>query len=134
MSCCFVRTSKRAEKNIYRYRKNSIHPIKNDKNTKKSIKNDKNKIKENIQSIKNECIYCNYCKKLCKLCDDEIKILCSGCNNFYHCHIAGKCRGTKCNHIINNNIHRFSYCLNCVDPMTIVNDTCLCNSCSIENY
>lgn len=122
MSCCFVRSNKRAEKNIRRYRKNSIHPTKMDKNT----------IQKNIERLNRECIVCYHCKKMCKLRDNEIKIMCSSCDNFFHCHIAGKCRGKDCTHVTSNSSHTLSYCLNCVDPMTIKKDnTCLCNDCSI---
>ena len=121
MSCCFVKSSKRAEKNIRRYRKNSIHPTKMDKNT----------IQKNIERLNRECIVCYHCKKMCKLRDNEIKIMCSSCDNFFHCHIAGKCRGKDCTHITSNSTHILSYCLDCVDPMTIMDDTCLCNDCSI---
>ena len=123
MSCCFIKSNKRAEKNIKRYRKNSIHPIKN-----KDIP-----ISEYVEKINRECIVCHHCKKMCKLCDNEIKIMCSSCDKFFHCHIAGKCRGKDCTHTTTNSTHTLSYCLDCVDPMTIIDDTCLCNSCSIEN-
>ena len=123
MTCCFIKSNKRAEKNIRRYRRNSIHPIKN-----KDIP-----IKEYVEDLNNECIVCHHCKKMCKLRDNEIKIMCSECNKFFHCHIAGKCRGKDCTHITSNGSHTLSYCLNCVDPMTVREDTCLCNSCLVEN-
>ena len=123
MSCCYFKSNKRAQKNIRKYRKNSIHPIKNDKNT----------IIENVERLNRECIVCYHCKKMCKLRDNEIKIMCGECNNFFHCHIAGKCRGKDCTHTTSNSTHTLSYCLNCVNPMTIKDNTCLCNSCSIEN-
>lgn len=121
MSCCYFKSNKRAQKNIRKYRKNSIHPIKNDKNT----------IIENVERLNRECIVCYHCKKMCRLRDNEIKIMCSECNNFFHCHIAGKCRGKDCTHTTSNSTHTLSYCLNCVDPMTIKDNTCLCNDCSI---
>lgn len=123
MSCCFIKSNKRAEKNICRYKKNSIYPIKN-----KDIP-----IKEYVERINRECIICHHCKKMCKLRDNEIKIMCGECDKFFHCHIAGKCRGKDCTHITGNGSHTLSYCLNCVDPMTIIDDTCLCNDCSVEN-
>lgn len=123
MSCCFMKSNKRAEKNIRRYKRNTIHPIKT-----KDIP-----IKEYVEKINRECIICHHCKKMCKLRDNEIKILCSSCDKFFHCHIAGKCRGKDCTHTTSNSTHTLSYCLNCVDPMTIIDDTCLCNSCLVEN-
>ena len=127
MSCCFTKYNKRAEKSICRYKRNNIHPV--------YEPYDKNKpIKEYVEDLNRECIICHHCKKMCKLRDNEIKILCSSCDKFFHCHIAGKCRGKDCTHITGNgnNKHTLSYCLNCVNPMTIENDTCLCNSCSIN--
>lgn len=124
MSCCYIKSNKRAQKNIRKYRKNSIHPIKNDKNT----------IIENVERLNRECIVCYHCKKMCKLRDNEIKIMCSSCDKFFHCHIAGKCRGKDCTHTTSNGAHTLSYCLNCVNPMTIKDNTCLCNSCiMVEN-
>ena len=124
MSCCYFKSNKRAQKNIRKYRKNSIHPIKNDRNT----------IIENVERLNRECIVCYHCKKMCRLRDNEIKIMCGECNNFFHCHIAGKCRGKDCTHTTSNSTHTLSYCLNCVNPMTIKDNTCLCNSCiMVEN-
>ena len=123
MSCCYIKSNKRAQKNIRKYRKNSIHPIKNDKNT----------IIENVERLNRECIVCYHCKKMCKLRDNEIKIMCGSCDKFFHCHIAGKCRGKDCTHTTSNSTHTLSYCLNCVNPMTIMDDTCLCNSCLVES-
>ena len=122
MSCCFIKSNKRAKKNISRYKRNNIHPTKMDNNT----------IQKNVERINRECIVCHHCKKMCKLRDNEIKIMCSSCDKFFHCHIAGKCRGKDCTHITSNSTHTLSYCLDCVDPMTIIEDTCLCNSCSIN--
>ena len=68
MSCCFTKYNKRAEKNISRYKKNSIHPIKN-----KDIP-----IKEYVEKLNRECIVCHHCKKMCKLRDNEIKIILEG--------------------------------------------------------
>jgi hypothetical protein len=66
---------------------------------------------------------------------NEIKINCAGCDKFFHCHIAGKCRG-NCTEIFHNSIgettHTLSYCLNCVNPMTVKKDTCLCNECVLD--
>ena len=117
MSCCYFKSNKRVKKNIHRYKRNNIHPIKDIP------------ISEYVEKINRECIVCHHCKKMCKLCDNEIKIMCSSCDKFFHCHIAGKCRGKECTHITSNSTHTLSYCLNCVDPMTIIEDTCLCNSC-----
>ena len=89
MSCCFVKSNKRAEKNIRRYKRNNIHPI--------YKPYDKNKpIKKYVEDLNHECIECYHCKKICKLCNNEIQILCNSCNNFFHCNIAGKCRGKDC--------------------------------------
>ena len=85
----------------------------------------KNKIKpyiysENIQSITTEqflreCIACYHCKEIFNLESNELKINCAGCDNFFHCNIAGKC---KC---------QLSWCNNCV--LIKLNDKCRCSDC-----
>jgi len=93
------------------------------KTKKKKIK--KNKIQpyihcKDILSISTEeflkeCISCHSCKKIFNLASNEIKINCAGCDNFFHCNIAGKC---KC---------YLSWCNNCV--LTKINNECRCSDC-----
>ena len=130
MSCCFMKSNKRADKNIRRYRRNAIYPH----NKELDVKSKDIPTKEYVEVLNKECIVCHHCKKMCRLRNDEINILCSGCGKFFHCHIAGKCRGKECTHTTSNSIHQLSYCLNCVNHITIQDDTCLCNSCvSVES-
>jgi hypothetical protein len=122
MTCCYFKSNKRAKKNIKKYkRRNAIYPTSTDI-----------PISEYVEKINRECIVCYHCKKMCRLCDNEIKIMCSNCDKFFHCHIAGKCRGKDCTHVTSNGSHALSYCLNCINPMTIREDTCLCNSCVLN--
>ena len=84
-----------------------------------------------------ESIQCYHCKNSFDLGSNEIKIHCAGCDNFFHCGIAGKCIGKKCNNetLIGQN-HQLSWCINCV-PHTSFNKQkingvgfCLCKDCS----
>lgn len=85
-----------------------------------------------------ECISCYNCKKIFKIGSDEIKIHCAGCNQFFHCGIAGKCKGSLCN--LPNTIgqkHRLSWCVNCVpniegneEKSNGIGD-CICTECSL---
>lgn len=94
---------------------------------KKKIK--KNKIKpyihhEDISKITTEeflkeTITCNHCKKRFNLESNEIKIHCAGCNQFYHCGIAGKCNCSDCKTVMRNNqIHHLSWCIHCVPKIS----------------
>ena len=118
MTCC-MRRAKKVEK---RYRRNAIHPL--------DIP-----IRDYVEKINKECIVCYHCKEMFNLRSNEIKINCAGCDKFFHCHIAGKCRG-NCTEIFHNSTgettHTLSYCLNCVNPMTVKKDTCLCNECVLD--
>jgi len=117
MSCC-IRRANKVEK---RLRRNAIHPIEDIP------------IRDYVEKINKECIVCHHCKKMFNLKSNEIKINCAGCNKFFHCHIAGKCRGKNCTEITSNgNKHTLSYCLNCVNDMTVIENTCLCNQCILD--
>jgi len=115
-----MRRAKKVEK---RYRRNAIHPL--------DIP-----IRDYVEKINKECIVCHHCKQMFNLRSNEIKINCAGCDKFFHCHIAGKCRGNNCTEIFHNSTgettHTLSYCLNCVNPMTVKKDTCLCNECVLD--
>ena len=117
MYCCYIKHIKK------RYRRNAVCADEIDILVKDIP------TEEYIDAINRECIICHHCKNMFKLRENEIKIQCNGCDKFFHCHIAGKCRGKDCNTIINNNTHALSYCLDCVNHMTIRDDTCLCNDC-----
>lgn len=123
MLCCM----KRASKIERRYRKNMVapsgtqHPL-----SKRRV--DKSFMDEFLK----ELIYCGYCNALFNLKSNEIKIHCNICNEFFHCGIAGECRGKDCILINSNGTqHRASYCINCVTHM-YEDKTCLCKDCSTK--
>ena len=83
-----------------------------------------------------ECLICQHCKGCFNLGSNEIKIHCAGCDKFYHCGIAGQCRGEKCNEItVDGTNHRQSWCIHCVPPMKGNEEksngegSCLCYEC-----
>jgi len=71
-----------------------------------------------------ECYFCKYDYNL-----SQIKIHCAGCDQFFHCNIAGKCIGNLCK---NGNGHQLSWCKSCV-PKTEFNlsnnNKCICYDC-----
>ena len=87
-----------------------------------------------------EQIECQGCHKTFPLvCDDGeqgIKIHCAGCNQFYHCQVAGTCYGKNCSHEESlGSIHHLSWCIHCV-PRCAMNqekkdrtERCVCNKC-----
>jgi len=119
MGCCM----KRAKKTEKRFRRNAVYPLPSNKDIP---------IIDYANKISREHIVCHHCKGNFKLSSNEIKINCAGCNKFFHCHIAGKCRGKNCTEILHNGTHTLSYCLNCVNHMTCIEDTCLCNQCVLD--
>ena len=81
-----------------------------------------------------ETILCNGCFQRFTL--DQIKINCAGCNQFFHCKVAGTCYGENCKEETRaGSFHRLSWCVNCVSkiPQNVekVNreDPCICNKC-----
>ena len=85
---------------------------------KKQTKNNK-KIKRNYivpqpTFTTDEVILCNGCNQQFSLESKQIQIHCAGCNQFYHCKIAGTCYGKNCTENINGEIHHQSWCINCV--------------------
>lgn len=119
---CFTRKIKRQKKNkIYPYVSNR---------TPAEIKNTTH------EEFLSECISCYHCKKIFNIGSSEIKIHCAGCDQFFHCGIAGKCRGKGCNlpTMIGKN-HRLSWCINCVSKIPGNEEKingegdCICNNC-----
>ena len=104
------------------------------KRTKKKIKKLERKKVYPLPFSLNEQILCNGCEEYFPLTD--IKINCAGCSLFYHCKIAGTCKGSACN--IRTDIgdpHKLSWCINCV-PKIKMNcekqsreESCLCQDC-----
>ena len=88
------------------------------------------------EEFSRECITCFQCKEIFNLESNEIKIHCMGCNQFFHCGIAGKCSGKNCCSItMRGQYHRLSWCVNCVPKMK-GNEAkpggigyCTCNDC-----
>ena len=83
-----------------------------------------------------ECITCFQCKEIFNLESNEIKIHCGGCDQFFHCGIAGKCSGVNCSSItMRGKYHRLSWCVNCVPKMKGNEEKpdgigyCTCNDC-----
>jgi len=77
-----------------------------------------------------EEIQCFFCKCSFSLESNQIKIHCQGCNQFFHCNIAGKCIGKHCKMTQG---HQLSWCKSCV-PDTLFNKKnnglCICHECS----
>ena len=112
---CFSKRTKRVEK---RYRKNSIHPMA-EKKVDASF----------MESFLRETMHCGNCRDLFPLNSDELKIHCNICNEFFHCGIAGKCKGDSCRIIKPDGTeHRASYCNGCVSKI-YKDGMCLCNDC-----
>ena len=80
-----------------------------------------------IKTFLARVIPCGGCEKVFDLGSDELKIHCNLCEQFFHCKIAGKCRGENCQ-VMN---HSASYCLNCVSKV-YNNNECLCKDCFKE--
>ena len=120
MSCCKKRTKRIIKKNKI---------IDSSRYIKKNNTIENDNINFSIIDI-NE-ILCGGCKLHFPF--EKIKTHCNICNQFFHCKIAGICRGDNCK-IINhetNSIQRASYCYNCVTKV-YDNNECLCKECSIK--
>ena len=80
-----------------------------------------------------EVIQCHGCFNHFQL--SEIKINCAGCNQFFHCKIAGTCYGENCKTEVRTGVHRLSWCINCVPgiPENKIResreDPCICKEC-----
>ena len=84
-----------------------------------------------------ECQGCHQSYPLVSENEEQgIKIHCAGCNQFFHCQIAGTCCGTRCSQMTTiGTIHRLSWCVHCV-PTCAMNkakknrdETCICTEC-----
>jgi hypothetical protein len=83
-----------------------------------------------------ECIACYHCKKIFNLDSNEIKINCAGCDQFFHCGIAGQCNGLNCVSItMRGDYHKLSWCINCVPKIEENKEkingigSCICGEC-----
>ena len=150
MSCCFKKN--KANKvhpleDIFEPRSESILKNKNKRIKRKSIYPKKQEIQENRQLIDErsrkrkeftekfcaEIIKSEGCQEHFNLGQNEIKINCASCNNFFHCHIAGACVGSDCSVMVDGEKHSLKYCMSCVNPYLKINimnnGQCLCKSC-----
>ena len=109
----------------------------------KEIMNEKRLEKDTfINEFNSEIIKCEGCFEIFNLGEHKIVMSCSGCNGFFHCHIAGTCVGPNCSVELNGKIESLKYCMNCVNPYLKINiqnnGQCLCKSCGdmsdIPNY
>jgi len=117
---CITRRKIRQKKKTKKY---SVHPLIQTENmtTNKFLK---------------ECITCYNCKNHFNLASNEIKIHCAGCHQFFHCGIAGRCRGDGCNGTtVNGEKHSLSWCVSCVSAIKGNEEkingegTCICRDC-----
>jgi hypothetical protein len=120
--------------------KNKIYPLNDTKKINQNT-NFENKKQENLLKKKQreefhnrfirEIISCGYCNEKFNLGSNKLQINCGGCDKFFHCHIAGKCKGKNCSiEMPNGSIEYISYCMDCSDILTIKNGYCLCKKCS----
>jgi len=109
-----------------KFKKNTIHPEDVNETEKKKPKKERrmDMTVEELNNFNREVIYCGGCKQPFNLGSNELKTHCNGCNKFFHCKIAGKCRGIDCSY----NGHTASYCFDCV-KITYDNGLCLCKDC-----
>ena len=108
---CF---SKRTKRNITKYSKNIVVPY-----------DDSVPVIAYHREIKNEVITCFHCKERFSLSQNKIDVHCSGCLQFFHCHIAGECLGKHCPQIDGL---RFRYCKDCCGKQ-LNKHQCLCKTC-----
>jgi hypothetical protein len=88
---------------------------------------------EFIDKFVKEVIYCGGCKQPFNLGSNELKIHCNLCDKFFHCKIAGECQGDNCTITKSNGeIHRASYCYDCMGLVTDTNK--LCKDCFMDDY
>ena len=81
-----------------------------------------------------EVLECGGCNGNFPLSD--IKINCAGCDNFFHCKVAGTCYGKNCQvETFHGEKHRECWCTNCVPPLPVNRpknnreDRCICKKC-----
>ena len=162
MSCCFAKIRVQPLDDIFepvpilkngkRHRRQSFYPMKDKKDKKdKKDRKDKEKVKDKIiknkkdlektkvdrdtftEQFLSEVIPCGGCQKNFSLGDHALKISCSSCNLFFHCHIAGACVGPNCSVTLDGKKESLKYCMGCVNPYLKVNiednGQCLCKSC-----
>jgi len=88
-----------------------------------------------FSNISTEVYKCGHCNQYYG--SNKIKIYCDGCEQFFHCHIAGSCIGLNCTQTLHNGkTHSSRYCLNCVNTDNQLNsdlksNICICKKCEL---
>lgn len=96
---------------------------------KKLHKTRTTELNEDIYDMVNKVVLCGGCKKGFSLESGELKIHCNHCEQFFHCKIAGECRGKDCQIMkVSGYLHKARYCYSCVSQL-YTNGTCLCIDC-----
>ena len=125
LTMCFTRKTKRAyQKNLMNKKKTKyqIYPLPKPSFTPEEV----------IQ-----CKGCNdYFPLISYERDVGIQINCAGCDRFFHCQIAGSCKGPHCNRSTSIGVkHHVSWCVNCVPEYAINKEkqtrgeSCVCHEC-----
>lgn len=134
--CFTIRKNKKNKKRKY---KKKIHPEinHNEINHIEVKKTTTDKVFGKVTvNLSQEYISCFKCKSIFDLGSDKLKIHCTGCNEFFHCGIAGKCSGKDCcSETMRGEYHRLSWCVDCVPKMEGNEEKingegyCVCNDC-----
>jgi len=107
--------------------------VKKGKKNKDILENSKINKHTFTEQFLSEVIPCGGCQKNFSLGDHALKISCSSCNLFFHCHIAGACVGPNCSVTLDEKTESLKYCMSCVNPYLKINiednGQCLCKSC-----
>jgi uncharacterized protein YbaR (Trm112 family) len=98
-------------------------------NNKKILEEKYKKQEEELNSFLKESLTCNNCNNTYPLSENKIRLCCNGCDKFYCCGIAGKCEGVFCKVLINNNLCRARYCIQCCSTLIKIGETCICKTC-----
>ena len=108
-----------------KHRRKSMYPKQSKKNIIKlnKIVMDEKRLEKDafIKEFNSEIIQCKGCLYKFNLGEHKIIMSCSGCNGFFHCHIAGACVGPNCSVELNGKIESLKYCMNCVNPYLKIN-------------
>jgi len=111
MPCCSARTKRKLRKEIKLHKQRS-------------------KIDYGLQEKINCSAICGGCNDLFRLDSFEFKIHCNLCEQFFHCKVAGPCRGEACQIDTGNGVkHQARYCYDCIDKV-FKNGEVLCKECA----
>jgi len=111
MSCCAKRTRRKVGRG-------GLHKVR------------KTEPSEELKDMMNSVVLCGGCKQGFPINSDELKIHCNHCEQFFHCKVAGPCRGDDCQitGVYTGYTHRARYCHSCVTHI-YNNGECLCIEC-----